>query len=177
MNTKYELLLTLTKQAMESLLRTLDKAEAHVKEKGIPESDLLTARLYPDMFDFTRQVQMATDYGRKDLAYFANKEAVKMEDNETTIAQLKERVQKSLDVINTFSASDFENGDTAKISFSWLNGSYYEGKDFLDKSAIANMFFHVVTAYDILRSKGVNIGKADFIGEIKTYPATSTPNA
>jgi hypothetical protein len=174
MNNKYELLLAITKQSMESLLRTLNKAEAHVKEKGIPETELLTAKLYDDMFDFTKQVQIATDYGRKDLASLAGKEPVKMEDTETTIAQLKERVQKSLDIINTFSISDFDKADEAKITFAWMKDSYFEGKELLEKFAITNLLFHVVTAYDILRSKGVNIGKSDFIGEIKTHPFTST---
>ena len=177
MNTKYELLLNVTKQSMESLLRILDKAEAHVKEKGISEDELLHAKLYEDMMDFTKQIQISSDYARKDLAYLAGKDPVKMEDNETTIAQLKERVQKSLDVVNSFSPADFENGDTVKVSLGWMNGSYFEGKDFLDKFAVTNMLFHVVTAYDILRNKGVTIGKMDFLGEIKMHPAEPPTNA
>ncbi len=177
MNNKYELLLNITEQSMESLLRTLDKAETHVKETGVLESELLTAKLYPDMMDFTKQIQISSDYGRKNLAYLAGKEPVKMEDNETTISELKERVKKSLEVVNTFKVSDFEKADEAKVSLGWMNGAYFHGKDFLDQFAITNLLFHVVTAYDILRSKGVNLGKADFIGEIKMQPAPSTSNA
>lgn len=169
MDTKYELLLAITKQSLLSLLRILTKAEEHVKEKRIEESVLLKARLYPDMMDFTKQIQISSDYARKDLAQLSGKEPVKMEDNETTISELKSRVEKSLEIVNSFSVEDFKNADNVKISFAWMNGSYFTGKDFLNNFAITNMLFHVVTAYDILRSIGVNIGKADFIGEIKMH--------
>lgn len=170
MNNKYELLLTVSKKSMETLLRILDKAEAHLKEKGTPEGDLLTAVLYPDMLNFTKQIQIATDYARKDLAYLAGKEAVAMEDAETSIAQLKERVQKSLDIVNTFKAEDFTEADTREVRLGWFQGTHMIGKEFLDEFAISNFLFHVVTAYDILRAQGVQIGKADFIGGLSMHP-------
>lgn len=171
MNTKYELLLAITKQSLESLLRILKKAEDHIKEKGVLESDILNARLYPDMMNFTKQIQISSDYARKDLAQLSGKEPIAMEDNETTISELKDRVEKSLEIVKTFSVNDFQNADNAKVSFAWMNGSYFTGEDFLNQFAITNMLFHVVTAYDILRAQGVNIGKADFIGEIKMHKA------
>ncbi len=171
---KYSVLLDITKQNLQALLRILDKAEAHVKEKGIEESVLLSARLYPDMMDFTKQIQISSDYGRKDLALLAGKEPVKMEDTETTIAQLKERVQKSLDVVNTFTMEDFAHADTQQVKLFWFpEGMHVRGKDFLNQFAISNFLFHVVTAYDILRKEGVNIGKADFIGDMTMVPDTS----
>jgi hypothetical protein len=174
MNTKYELLLDVTKANLQALLRILDKAEAHSKERGIPESELLTAKLYEDMLDFTKQIQISTDYGRKDLALLSGKEPVKMEDTETTIGQLKERVQKSLDVVNTFTADDFAHADTQQVKLYWTpEGVHVKGKDFIGQFAVSNFLFHIVTAYDILRSKGVNLGKADFIGEMPFVPDTS----
>jgi uncharacterized protein len=173
MNTNYEPLLNVTKKSMESLLRILDKADVHVKEKGIAESELLAAKLYEDMMNFTKQVQVATDYARKDLALLSGKEPVKMEDTETTIAQLKDRVQKSLAIVNTFTVEDFANADTQEVRLFWFKGTHMKGKDFLNEFAISNFLFHVVTAYDILRNQGVNIGKADFIGEMTMHPDTS----
>lgn len=173
MNTKYELLINITQQNLAALLRILDKAQSHVQEKGIEESTLLAARLYPDMMDFTKQIQVATDYGRKDLAYLAGKEPVKMDDNETTIAQLKDRVQKSLDVVNTFSVEDFADADTRKVKLVWFGEKYMFGKDFVEQFGVSNFLFHVVTAYDILRSQGVVIGKADFIGEMSMHADAS----
>ncbi len=149
------------------------KAEEYVKEKGIPETDLLSARLYPDMMDFTKQVQIATDYARKDLAYLAGKDPVRMEDNETTLSQLKERIQKSLEVVQTFTIEDFANADAQKVKLQWFGENHILGKDFVDEFAISNFLFHVVTAYDILRNQGVAIGKADFIGETSMRPDAS----
>jgi hypothetical protein len=171
---KYELLIDVTKSNLQALLRVLDKAEAHIKEKGIEESLLLQAALYPDMLNFAKQIQIASDYGRKDLALLAGKEPVKMEDNETTITQLKDRVQKSLDIVNTFKGEDFASADTHPVKLFWFpEGMHVKGKDFLNQFAVSNFLFHVVTAYDILRAQGVNIGKADFIGEMAMASDTS----
>lgn len=164
---KYGVLLEITKLNLSALLRILDKAEAHVKEKGVKEKTLLEAALYPDMMNFTKQIQISSDYGRKDLALLAGKEPVKMEDTETTIAQLKDRVQKSLAIVNEFKLEDFEGADVRAIKLFWFpEGMHVEGIDFLNQFAISNFLFHVVTAYDILRKEGVNIGKADFIGTL-----------
>jgi hypothetical protein len=174
MNAHYDLLLEVTKSNLLALLRILEKAEAHVKEKGIEESSLLQASLYPDMLNFTKQIQVASDYGRKDLALLAGKDPVKMEDNETTLAALKERVQKSLDVVNAFTSEDFAQADTQPVKLFWFpEGVHVKGKDFLNQFAVSNFLFHVVTAYDILRNQGVGIGKADFIGEMKFAPDAS----
>lgn len=171
---KYGVLLEITKQNLQALLRILDKAESHIKEKGIDESALLQASLYPDMLNFTKQIQVSSDYGRKDLALLAGKEPVKMEDHETTIAGLKDRVQKSLDIVNTFRVEDFINADSQTVKLFWFpEGLHVKGVDFLNQFAISNFLFHVVTAYDILRKEGVNIGKADFIGDINFEADTS----
>ncbi len=173
MNKDYELLLAITKKSLVALDRILDKAAAHVAEKGIEESVILSASLAPDMMDFTRQIQISSDYARKNLARLSGKDPISMEDTETTIAQLKERVVKTLDVVNSFTSSDFTEADTREIRLPWFQGTYMLGKDFLYEFAITNFQFHVVTAYDILRAQGGAIGKADFIGEMSMYPITS----
>jgi hypothetical protein len=167
---QYTLLLNTINRSLEALLRILDKAEAHVKEKGIEESVLLNAALFPDMFNFTKQVQVATDDARRNLCLLAGKEHVRMEDTETTIVELKDRVKRTQDVVKSISLDDLKDADTRKISLYWMGEMYVEGKDFVNELAIANLLFHVVTAYDILRAQGVDIGKTDFIGNVSMKP-------
>lgn len=170
MNTHYELLIRVSIKSLESLLTILEKAEACVKEKDSVESELISARLAPDMMDFTKQIQVATDNARKNLARLAGKEPIAMEDNETTITELKERVSKSLEIVKTFSAEDFMEADTREIRLPWFQGTYVLGKDFVNEFAVTNLLFHVVTAYDILRSQGVQVGKADYIRRMSMKP-------
>jgi len=159
---KYTLLLEVTKNELNTLLHLLDKAEAHLKEKGLDESTLLTARLAPDMFNFTRQIQIATDDARRNLRLLAGKEHIKMEDTEVTIAELRTRIQKSQAVVDELTPADFAGADERHISLYWMGENYVEGKDFVAQLAIPNFMFHVAMAYAILRKEGVMIGKQDF---------------
>lgn len=159
---QYTVLNITAKKALTTLTHLLEKAEAHVKEKGIEESVLLTAALAPDMYNFTKQIQVATDDARRNLCLLAGKEHVKMDDTEKTIAELKERVNKTREVIESLNETDFALADERHISLYWMGGAYVLGKDFVTELAIPNLMFHVVTAYGILRAQGLNIGKADF---------------
>jgi hypothetical protein len=160
---QYETLHTVAKNSLTVLTHLLEKAETHSNEKGVDASTLLNAAIYEDMYNFTKQVQIATDDARRNLCLLAGKEHIKMEDNETTIAQLKERVAKTLEIVNSITTKDFEDADERHISLFWMGGSYVLGKDFVAEFAIPNLMFHTVTAYDILRAQGVNVGKMDFI--------------
>lgn len=159
----YQLLQSVYLNLLETLTHLLEKAEAHVKEKGIEESALLAASIYPDMLNFTRQIQVATDDMRRNIRFLAGKEHVKMEDNETTIGELQARVLKTKDVVKELVVTDFEGADERHISLFWMGGAYVFGKDFVQQYAFQNSHFHVVTAYDILRKEGVSIGKMDYI--------------
>lgn len=170
--TQYTVLNITAKKALMTLMHLLEKAESHVKEKGIDESSLLTASLAPDMFNFTKQVQVATDDARRNLCLLAGKEHVKMEDNEKTIAELKERINKTREVIDTLRESDFADADERHISLYWMGGAYVLGKDFVTELAIPNLMFHTVTAYGILRAQGLNIGKADFATGLSMHQPT-----
>jgi uncharacterized protein len=160
----YLLLQTVYLNAHDTLMRILEKAEAHVKEKGIEESILLMASLYPDMLNFTRQIQIATDDMRRNIRLLAGKEHIKMEDTETTLQALKDRVTKNKSYVAELVLTDFDGADDRHVKFSWMGEMYVLGKDILEGYAIQNTHFHVVTAYDILRKEGVNIGKSDYIG-------------
>ena len=159
---KYTTLLDVTKNGLSTLLHLLDKAEAHCKEKGIPEEALLTASLAPDMFNFTRQIQIASDDARRNLRLLAGKEHIKMEDTEKTITELKQRISKTQDVVNELTPTDFADADSRHISLYWMGENFVEGKDLVAQLAIPNFLFHVTIAYAILRKEGVTIGKQDF---------------
>jgi hypothetical protein len=159
----YQLLQSVYLNLLDTLTHLLEKADAHVKEKGIVESALLTAAIYPDMLNFTKQIQVATDDMRRNIRFLAGKEHVKMEDNETSIAELLARVAKTKDVIKELTATDFDGADERHISLFWMGGAHVLGKDFVQQYAFQNSHFHVVTAYDILRKEGVVIGKMDYI--------------
>jgi uncharacterized protein len=169
---KYELLLNVTKNSLKTLEHLLDKAESHVKERGIEESTLLTASLAPDMFNFTKQIQIASDDARRNLRLLAGKEHVRMEDTETTIAELRTRIQKTREVVNELTSSDFSEADTRKITLYWMGENYVEGNDFVQQLGIPNFMFHVAMAYAILRKEGVSIGKSDFITTLNMKPKT-----
>ena len=159
----YTLLQSIYLKELDALTHLLTKAEAHVKEKGIEDSALLNASIYPDMFNFTKQIQISTDNIRRNMRLLASKEHVAIEDNETTLAQLKERVAKTKEVIAPLTESDFAGADDVHMTFQWMPGGYVLGKDLIQEHAIQNTMFHVVTAYNILRKEGVVIGKSDFI--------------
>lgn len=166
----YTQLLTLTQNNLVTLLHLLDRAATYAQEKGIEESALLTASLAPDMYNFTRQIQIATDDARRNLRLLAGKEHIRMEDTETTIAELRARVEKTQEIVNQLSASDFSDADDRHITLYWMGENYVLGKEFVTQLAIPNFLFHIVTAYAILRKEGVALGKQDFIRTLNMHP-------
>ncbi len=170
---KYALLLEVTKNGLQTLMHLLDKAETHVKDRGIPETQILSAQLAPDMFNFTKQVQIATDDARRNLRLLAGKEHIKMEDTEVTIAELRARIIKTQEIVNELTITDFEGADTRHISLYWMGENFVEGKDLVAQLAIPNFLFHITTAYAILRKEGVAIGKEDFLRVLNMQPKVS----
>ena len=154
------------RQLLGSLAAVLEKAEAHAQERRIEPDALLQARLYPDMFPLARQVQIATDFAKGASARLAGVEPPRYEDGEHTFAELQQRISKTLGFIDSLKAADVEAGATLPIT----NGSgerarqFDDGARYLTHFALPQFFFHVTTAYAILRHNGVPIGKKDFIG-------------
>ncbi len=169
--TKYQLLHSTILKSLEALTRIVEKGELHAKENGLSDEALMNARLAPDMFPFVSQVRIATDDARRNLYLLAGKEHVKMEDDETTFAQLKLRIQKTKELVAALTEKDFDGADERHVSLYWMGGAYTLGKDFVQEFAVQNTLFHVITAYDILRNQGVNIGKTDFIGPMSMHQA------
>jgi hypothetical protein len=129
-------------------------------------------RLAPDMFALSKQIQIATDSAKAAAATLSGKEAPAFEDKETTMLELRQRVQKCIAYLETFKAQDFEkNTDKTIIKVAYPAGMSMYAPEALISRAIPNFFFHVTTAYAILRMGGVQIGKKDFLGQLNMMPA------
>lgn len=160
----YEMTIPLFVKALTQVDHLLKTAEKFVEEKGIPESEILEARLAPDMFHFTKQVQVVCDTAKGSAARLAEVEIPSMEDNETSLAELRGRVAKTLEFLHSFTPEQFANTANAKPTLPYFPGKHFTGHDFLAHYALPNFYFHFVTVYAILRMKGVQIGKADYAG-------------
>jgi hypothetical protein len=153
-------------RALNNLIHVLEKGAAHAEAKKIEQTVLTSSRLFPDMFPLTKQVQIATDVAKLGTSRIAQVEAPKFEDNETTFAELIERVRKTLAHLATLKPEQFDDGarmvtfPTQKESFTWPAARY------LYQRVLPNVFFHSTTTYNILRHNGVEIGKADFLGPL-----------
>jgi hypothetical protein len=142
--------------------RWLDLAAAHPSAEA-----LLTARLAPDQFTFTRQVQTAADNAKMMPGRPAGKDWPAHPDTETTYPQLKARLASVIDYLKTFEREDLAGATERKITLPWMQGgAYLTGLDYLVQFALPNFYFHVVTAYSILRAQGLPMGKIQFIGPI-----------
>ena len=152
-------------QTLKGLSGVLAKAEAHCEAKKIPQEALLTARLFPDMFPLTRQVQSASDFAAKTCARLAGVEVPTYPDVEKSFADLKQRVATASDYVKGFTAKQFEGAETREIVVPAGSRSFnFNGDTLMANFAFPNFFFHATTAYDILRHNGVEVGKRDFLG-------------
>jgi uncharacterized protein len=144
--------------------RWFDKAEAYAAEKKFDANVLLTSRLAPDQFPFLRQIQGLSDQAKGYASRLAGIEPPKFEDNETTIAELRARIDKTIAYLETLDPKQYEGAADRMISLPFMPGKGLKGDDFVETFALPNFYFHATTAYAILRHNGVDVGKADFIG-------------
>ena len=150
---------------LKSLLAILGKAQAHCEAKKIDPLVLTSARLYPDMFPLSRQVQIACDAAKGAVARLAGVEIPKHEDTEKTFAELQERIRKTLDFIATVQPAQIDGSEDRDIVLKLRgNDVGFKGMAYLLGFANPNFYFHAATAYNILRHNGVEIGKTDFLG-------------
>jgi len=143
----------------------LEKAAAHAAARKIDESALLGARLFPDMYPLTRQVQIATDFARGTSARLTGVEPPAVEDKEQSFAELLARVDAAIAYVKTFQAAKFEGSETRSITRK-VRGveKSFAGNDYLIQYSLPNFYFHLTTTYAILRHNGVEVGKGDFVG-------------
>ena len=148
-------------RALTNLSTMMDKAIAG----GAEEAVLLGARLAPDMHPFPRQIQMASDSAKGAVARLAGVEVPSMPDTETSFAELKGRIEKTIAFIKSVEASKFEGSEDREVVLTFPGNSLtFTGAQFLTGFALPNFFFHVSMAYALLRANGVALGKMDFLG-------------
>ena len=151
---------------LTNLLTWVDKAEAHAAARKFDANNFLAMRLAPDMLPFTRQIQIASDSAKACMARLAGVEAPKWDDNEATLDELRARVRKTIDYVNSFSAAQIDGSEEREILVPRRTSEplVFRGEDFLKHYALPNLYFHVTTAYALLRHGGVEIGKGDYLG-------------
>jgi uncharacterized protein len=151
--------------ALNNLAAILQKAADHAATKKLDPAVLLNSRLFPDMFPLARQVQIAADSAKGGVALLGGVEPPKYEDNETTLAELIARLRKTIAYLESFKPEQIDGSDEKAITWQSRNSSKsMPGELYLMRHMLPNIFFHVTTAYDILRHNGLEIGKKDFLG-------------
>jgi hypothetical protein len=165
--TSYQMSSPVFLRGLSILSDLLRKGEAHAAEKGIDPASLLDARLAPDMLPFTRQVQFSCDTAKRGVARLTGIEAPSYADDETSFAQLQARIDKTKAFVAGIPVSAFAGADTKDIELKLPDATFhFTGVDYLIRFALPNFYFHLTTAYDILRAQGVAIGKLDFLGKL-----------
>ncbi|MCC7327098.1 MAG: DUF1993 domain-containing protein [Burkholderiales bacterium] len=154
-------------RGLAGLKTILTKGAAHAAAKKIDESVFIGARLFPDMLPLARQVHIATDFARGTIARLAGVEPPKWDDNESTFAELIARVERTIDAVNAFTPAQVDGSEAREITRP-VRGEpkTFTGINYLLQYAMPNFYFHKTTVYAILRSNGIELGKADYIGAL-----------
>lgn len=158
-DTKY-----MMQKSIRAMMELLAKVENQLEDKQHTQEILMDSRLAPDMFSFVRQVQIMADNAKGAMGRLSGKEIPSFPDHEETLEELVNRLQKTLDFIQTVSDEDLRGADDRQMVLPYFEGKFQTAEDYVRDYAIPNFYFHFVTAYAILRMKGFDIGKADFIG-------------
>jgi hypothetical protein len=160
----YELTVPQFTKMLKNMSAIFDKAQLHAETKKFDAGVLVSSRLAPDQFDFARQIQIMCDTAKKCVAQLTGKEPPVHEDKERTLPELKARIESVIAYLQKFSAEDFASSGTRKITTPRWDGQYLTGAEFLTQHALPNFYFHMTTAYSILRHNGVDVGKKDYLG-------------
>jgi hypothetical protein len=163
----YQASVPLFARGLASLKTILTKGAAHAAARKIDESVFLSARLYPDMLPFARQIHIASDFARGTVARLSGSEPPKWEDDEKTFAELIARVDRTIEAVKAYSAAQIDGSEDRPVTRP-VRGEpkTFSGINYLLQYSMPNFYFHATTAYAILRSNGVELGKADFIGAL-----------
>ena len=164
----YQASLPVLVRGLEQLDNILGKAAAHAEAKKIDPSVFVNARLAPDMFALARQVQIATDNAKGCAARLAGVEVPSYADTETTFPDLQARVAKTIAFVKGFTAAQIDGSEARSVTLK-IGGNElkFTGADYLFRLVLPNFYFHLTTAYDILRHNGVELGKPDYLGKIQ----------
>ena len=159
-------------RSLRNLDGILTKAEGYAQKRGFDVNNLVNARLAPDMLPFVAQIRIACDNAKAAAANLSGKPAPKHEDNEKTFEELHGRIAKCLAFVDSVTEADFANVNPEQpVKLQYPPNKALRANDYLFGRQIPNFYFHVVTAYDILRQAGVDLGKPDYLGELPVIDA------
>jgi uncharacterized protein len=162
----YEASVPVLLRFLGNLDKWLDKAQAHADLKKFDSGVLVHSRLAPDMLDLASQIQIVSDNAKGCVARLTGAEPPKYEDNEVSLADLKARIAKTAAYVASFKPEQFKDSETRDIVLKFPSVTFeFKGKDYLLNFLLPNFYFHVTTAYSILRHNGVEIGKTDFLAK------------
>lgn len=162
----YEITVPQFTKMLTNLNGILAKAAANADSRKFEMDVLLQSRLAPDQFTLLRQIQIACDGAKLAVSRLTGKDAPVNDDKETSWPQLKTRIDQTVQYLSSFTAKDFVGAETKKITTPRWEGKWLTGQEFATEHALPNIYFHITTAYSILRHNGVDIGKKDFLGEM-----------
>ena len=153
-------------QMLNSLTGLLTKAEAHCAAKKVDPSVLLGSRLFPDMLPLSKQIQLVSDFAAKGCARLTHSEVPSTPDTETSFAELKQRLAKTIDYVKSFKPAQFEGADTKDVTFPMGPDKTMtlKGQQFISNFSLPQFYFHAAIAHGILRHNGVEVGKRDYMG-------------
>ena len=154
------------KKMLTNLDAWIEAASTHAKNRKFDPNVFASAKLIADQYPLTRQVQSACDIAKFTAARLCAKEAPKHPDTETTIDELRARIKTVVAYLDTFKAADFNGAETRVVPLAFMEGKGLLGTDYVNELALPNFYFHVTTAYSILRTSGVDIGKMNYIGSL-----------
>lgn len=155
---------------LKNLDRWIEEATAYAKTRNFDPEVYVTLRLSPDMFPLVKQVQAACDAAKFAAAYLTGQKPPVHPDTETTLGQIRERITTCTAYLDGLAEADFAGAAERRVSPPWLGGAWLTAEDYLREAAVPNFHFHVVTAYDLLRHAGVQLGKTSFIGTLPVKP-------
>ncbi|MEH2120605.1 DUF1993 domain-containing protein [Nostoc sp.] len=162
----YQASIPVSIRTLNNLVSILEKGATYAETKKIDPSVLINSRLSPDMFPLSKQVQIASDIVNRGAARLAGIEPTQFEDNETTFPQLIDRIHQTISGLNTFKPEQIDGSEERTITLKLGDKTIdFQGMPFLLSFVLPNLYFHVTTAYDILRHCGVELGKQDFLGQ------------
>ena len=162
----YDITVTQYSKMLDNLSRILDKAAQYAEAKKFNIDVLLNSRLAPDQFNLIRQVQITCDTAKFGAARICGKEAPSHPDTETSLAELQARIKTVQDYLASFKPEDFVGAEARHVSQPRWEGKYLTGTEFVIQHSLPNIYFHITTAYSILRHNGVDVGKKDFLGSM-----------
>jgi hypothetical protein len=162
----YDLTVPQLIKMLKNVDRWLALTTEHADRKKFDVNNLMTFRLAPDQLAFDHQIQMICDNAKFVAGRLTGKEWPVHPDTETTFEQLRARIASVIGYLEAFKPDDFAGAEERKISLPWMEGKWMRGDEYVSQFALANFYFHVVTAYSMLRTNGIELGKRDFIGGV-----------